>query len=188
MTSRSDKTYSFSRSEASSAASAERLAAGSANLDELDRFAAWTLDHQGARRPEPIDRLEEFDLLACQLVGPGVEILDGQRDMILQLPARGDQRLVALVGVPHHRHVAEFDAGAGRAEHPFAIERGPSAVGTARRSAVGSDHRGRRITGPHRRMEMFLIPFERGDRVLLIKMDMVEALRRMVAGIFDERP
>jgi hypothetical protein len=40
--------------------------------------------------------LEEFDALTQQLIDPGIEIGDTERDVILELPARTDQRLVAL--------------------------------------------------------------------------------------------
>src|SRR5262249_41287934 len=140
-------------------------------------------DHDGARIAERVGLLEEFDAFGAQFIDPGVEIADAQRYVVLQLPARPGEGPVALVGVPHHRYVAEFDTGPRRTEHPFEIERRPGAIGSAP-GLVGSFSG--RIARPHRSIEMLLIPAERADRIFLVEMYVVEALGRVVPGIFNE--
>src|SRR6202041_2093333 len=86
-----------------------RLAAS--NLHQLQRFLARAFDHHGSCVSELVGAVEEFDAFALELVDPGVEVADAEPDMVLELAERADQRLAALVGVPHHRHAAEFDPG-----------------------------------------------------------------------------
>src|SRR5215467_11066536 len=72
----------------------------SADLDQLDGLAARPFDHDGTRLAESVLLLEESDALAAQLGGPGVQIGHAQRDVVVELPARAGQRLVALTHVP----------------------------------------------------------------------------------------
>src|SRR5438046_9622340 len=92
------------------------------DFDELDGFAARPFDHDGAGLSEPIRLFEKRDAFAAQLADPGIEISDTQPDMVLHLAAAWGERLIALVHVPGQYDIAEFDAGARRAEHAFALE------------------------------------------------------------------
>src|SRR5204863_9295111 len=99
------------------------------DFDEFDGFAAWAFDHDGAGLSEPIGPFKKRDALAAQFADPSVEVGDAQSDMVLHLAAARGQPLVALTHVPRQHDIAAFDARAGRAEHAFAVERRPSAVG-----------------------------------------------------------
>src|SRR6185369_17931632 len=71
---------------------------GSADLDQLQRLAARSLDHHRARVAEAIGPVEKSHALAAQLGDPGVEVRDAQRDVIVELAARARERGVVL---PH---------------------------------------------------------------------------------------
>jgi hypothetical protein len=55
----------------------------SPDLDQLDGFAAGAFDHQRARVAKLVGLFEKGDALTPELVGPGIEIGDAQRDMVL---------------------------------------------------------------------------------------------------------
>src|SRR6202011_4019896 len=107
------------------------------DLDQLDRLAARTFDHGGTRVAEPVRALQESDALAAQLGDPGIEIGDAERDVIVEVAARADQRLVALAHVPGQRHVADGDGGGRDAERSLGLEPRPAAISPARDRAIG---------------------------------------------------
>src|SRR5256886_512950 len=129
------------------------------DLDQLERFAARALDHHCARVAELVGLFEEGDALAAQLGDPGVEIGDAERDVIVYLPPRAHQWLLALPHVPQERHVTEYDRGRRCAVHALRVERREGAIGTALHLAGGLGQ-GRRAGTPceYRRVEVLLIP------------------------------
>src|SRR5712692_3657861 len=157
------------------------------DLDQLQRFAARALDHHRARVAELVGLFEEADALASQLGDPGVEVGDAEGDVIVELPTRAHERTIALTHVPEERHVAERDRGRRRPEHALAFERRPAAIGPARHLTGGlGQWRAARAPRKHRRVEVLAIPELRTERIVLEQMHVVEALGRMVAGVFYE--
>src|SRR5262245_47133118 len=86
------------------------------HLDQLDRFPARSLDHDRARVAERVGRLEERNLFRAQLGDPGIEVGDAERDVVVQLSARTDERHLALAHVPGEHHIAEGNGGRRHAE------------------------------------------------------------------------
>src|SRR5688572_9171754 len=72
----------------------------SLNLNQLDRLTARAFDHYGAGFAEWVGRLQDHHTFAAQFHEPCVEIADAQRNVIVELPARGRERRIALVRVP----------------------------------------------------------------------------------------
>ena len=123
------------------------------DLHQLDRFPAGPSIMTARVSPSAVGLLQERDALGAQLGDPGVEIGDAERDVVVQLPARGRERRVALAHVPRQHDVAEGDGGGRRAEHALARERRPGAVGSALDLAVllGARRRGAAPRAPARR-------------------------------------
>src|SRR5260370_42445089 len=105
---------------------------GSFGLDQFQGFAAGAFDHDRASIVERVELFEEGDALAAQFLHPRVEIGDTQGDVVLQLPARADERSFALVRVPHHRDIAKLDPGPRGAAHPLPAPCRPGPVGSPR--------------------------------------------------------
>src|SRR5579864_184875 len=76
-------------------------------LDEFYCLVAWAFNHGGAGVTEFVRLLEEFDALSLQLGGPGVEVVHAERNVIRQVAAGTDERLVSLTRVPVQRHIVE---------------------------------------------------------------------------------
>src|SRR5712692_11294931 len=106
------------------------------DLDEFECFATWTFDHHGARVAKLVGLLQEPDPLAAQLGDPGVEVGDAEANVIVQLSARADERLVPLAHVPGQHDIVEDHGSRGRAERAALYERGPRAVESALHLAV----------------------------------------------------
>src|SRR5262249_55433525 len=128
---------------------------------------------------------EKGDALATQLGDPGVEISDAERNVIIHVSPWAREWLIALPHVPQERHVAEHDRSRRRAAHALRVERRESAIGAALH-LTGSLGQGRGTGAPreYRRVEMLLVPELGTERILLEQMHVVEALGRMVAGVF----
>src|SRR5204863_1375356 len=146
------------------------------DFDEFDGFAAWAFDHDGAGLSEPIGPFEKRDALAAQFADPGIEIGDAQSEMVLHLASARGERLVALVHVPGQHDIAEFDAGARRAEHAFAVERRAGAVGAALDWAIILAQPGIGKALAHRRVQVLFVPEQRADRLLVTDVHVVETV------------
>ena len=107
------------------------------DLDQLDRFAARAFDHHRARVAERVGLFEERDAFAAQLGDPGVEIGDAERDVIVQLPARAGERLLALAQYQVNATSPNSTAALGVRNMPSRFERRPGPIGAARDLAVG---------------------------------------------------
>src|SRR5438046_5029083 len=166
-----------------------RLASEIFDLDQLDGFAARTFDHRGAHLTELVGLGEEGDALVAQLGDPGVEIGDAERDVVVELAARAHQRLIALPHVPGEGHVTEADRGRRLAVHPVRLERREAKLGDAGDPAGGlGQRRGAGAPAKDRRVEVPLVPELGAEGVLLEEVHVVEALGRMIAGVFHQRP
>src|SRR5262245_25827871 len=86
------------------------------DLDELDRFAARSFDHDRAGVAERVGRRKERNPFRPQLGDPGIEVGDPERDVVVELSARADERLLVLAHVPGEHYVAEGDGGGRHAE------------------------------------------------------------------------
>jgi hypothetical protein len=108
--------------------------------------------------------------------------------VIVEVAAGARERLVVLPHVAGQRDVAEHDGGRRGPEHSLTLERGPGALGPARHAAGGLRHPGG--GGPtrnHGRVEVLLIPELSAERIIVEHVHVIEALGRMVAGVFDQR-
>src|SRR4051794_39456525 len=77
------------------------------DLNEFQRLAARAFDHHGARVTQFVGLLEERHALAPQLVDPGIEVTDTERDVIGQMTAGAHEWTVSLTPVPCQRHIIE---------------------------------------------------------------------------------
>src|SRR4029077_16305686 len=78
-------------------------------LDQFQCLAAWAFDHHGTRLPKFVRLFEELDALFAQLRDPGVEVADAEGNMIRQVSAGANERLIPLTLIPIQRHVIEED-------------------------------------------------------------------------------
>src|SRR5258706_98073 len=104
------------------------------------------------------------------------------------MPARWRQRLRALAAVPVHGDVVEKDATGGQAGQTFSFEARPAFIGGGHLALSFGDIGAERWSSlARRRLEMLLIPELSAQRVFLIHVDVIEALRRIISGVFDDR-
>jgi hypothetical protein len=158
------------------------------DLDELDGFAAWTLNHHGACLAEFVRLLEEFDAFFLQFSDPEIEITYAQTDVIRQMSAGADKGAVSLAFVPHEGYVVEQNAGGWFAHGAFFFEGGPTRLAALHLAVrFGVRHLpsgGRR----HSRIEVLPIPELRAVRVFLVHMHVIETLNRHISLVLHDGP
>src|ERR1700761_1231223 len=130
----------------------------SLGLNEFQRLLARPFDHHRPRLAQLVWLFEDRHTLTAQLRDPAIQVSDAQRDVVLQLPTRTDQRRVALVRIPGQHHITELNPSPRATEHAFAIQRRPGAISAAWYLAVRFGHRHLAKTGPRRGVEVLLIP------------------------------
>jgi hypothetical protein len=119
---------------------------GSFDFNQLDRFAARTFDHYGARVSELVWPAQTFDpltpiakinlltqephALAPQLHDPGIEVGDAESKMIRQVAPSAHQRSVILPCVPLHGDIIKSDAAVRLPAGAFELKRRPTPFAT----------------------------------------------------------
>src|SRR5579864_519868 len=98
------------------------LRSRASDFDQLDSLLARATDHHGPRVAKRVHVLQEPHAAGVQTLNPGIQISDGQGEMVVEVPARRRERLLALTHVPRQPYVAEGNTARRFSEHTVRVQ------------------------------------------------------------------
>ena len=107
----------------------EECVPGLFHLDEFDRFLAGPSIMKARVSPSLYGCSRNLTPSPRSFGDPRVEVRDAERDVIGEMAARADQRLIGVDHVAAHRHVAEDERILRCAVHAVHLERGEGRSG-----------------------------------------------------------